>query len=751
MNKEACSYGSNRRKRGLPVGYVRVLEMLWGSVLGAINGSEEVATTLLKDMMTKRGEEWRSSVLDKWRTSGLLREVEHQLQTWDDPEKREISHEGDNGASSESELSEAPSVLGRWQLSEGLCLEETASDHNEVENTAGSEDTMAAKSDAAEVPSQSLSKSTPTLPIAATGATMTPESTHHPARLQPGIHNRTTEDRRSLPSNMWHLINVYFDYTHCWFPIIEKGDIYKVAHSFQVQSRDLTEKLHSTGSDAALWAILAFASRQDSAKHKTSHTKTTSQDAEASGRQFYITARDLIPSENGLFSIGHVQALLLLSLINCGAGAWSTAWILTGKAVRIAYEIGLCEPTRMNDPQASVDSFGRRTHVFFGCFILDTLISARLERPSHLRTNAIANIGLLLEDGIEEWSPWVTASGFQERHPWEAVQNQPVHITSTFNRLMQLVSILSDITCDGSASTISIAQYHNISRRLREWNETLPDYCQLPDPYYKELDENLRPLPHFLYLNILFASTATILELRSSIAGVCKDLPLVGSAQKEGTVSKHIEKLLECYSEAYNPITVFPLLELQAASAARHVNKFGAFSSTGTNAREAVPDILTKMVAQLKVVWSDNEGGIYRKPGISLPYHEFLSRNSPSLPPDSTSHNIGAQEADATPSSSKEVSFAPQPLPMNTMGQFIPNTAYDMSIQPDTFLNNSRSFLGPNYSPDITLPSLIQPPTESDIQTCEVEDYNDMVEQELHGDNTDWLFSQIVELYGSET
>ena len=43
-----CTYKANPKKRGLPTGYIRTLELLWGLVFCKIQGSEEVVRALLR-------------------------------------------------------------------------------------------------------------------------------------------------------------------------------------------------------------------------------------------------------------------------------------------------------------------------------------------------------------------------------------------------------------------------------------------------------------------------------------------------------------------------------------------------------------------------------------------------------------------------------------------------------------------------------------------------------------------------------
>lgn len=50
-----------------------------------------------------------------------------------------------------------------------------------------------------------------------------------------GVTPTTNVDMPELPSETWHLIDVYFSYTHSWLPIMEKHDLLRTSYQYSQQ------------------------------------------------------------------------------------------------------------------------------------------------------------------------------------------------------------------------------------------------------------------------------------------------------------------------------------------------------------------------------------------------------------------------------------------------------------------------------------------------------------------------------------
>ncbi|RMZ84106.1 hypothetical protein DV738_g513, partial [Chaetothyriales sp. CBS 135597] len=152
----------------------------------------------------------------------------------------------------------------------------------------------------------------------------------------------------------------------------------------------------------------------------------------------YEVSRKCIPFTEGLYVLGHVQALILLVLADILSNRWSQAWYAIGLASRV-----------IQDLVASAKILGKEeTATYQACFILDTLIAFRLQRMPQLRRTQLP--AYLVEDGHDEWEP-VAAAG-------PVASSEPGFLLSTFNRVTDLFAILNDRICspDGNSPTADL-------------------------------------------------------------------------------------------------------------------------------------------------------------------------------------------------------------------------------------------------------------------------------------------------------
>lgn len=119
-----CTYNSNPKKRGVPTGYIRALELLLGLVFNKIPGGEETVLALLKAANLPRRLATTVKDLDEsdvfyssWKNSTVLKEVDKTLMT---PEQPEDDHNKRDIAS--PDYAEAILSAGslEWHLPEGL-------------------------------------------------------------------------------------------------------------------------------------------------------------------------------------------------------------------------------------------------------------------------------------------------------------------------------------------------------------------------------------------------------------------------------------------------------------------------------------------------------------------------------------------------------------------------------------------------------------------------------------------------------
>ncbi|KAL7923544.1 hypothetical protein ACQKWADRAFT_289933 [Trichoderma austrokoningii] len=143
-----------------------------------------------------------------------------------------------------------------------------------------------------------------------------------------------TQRATKLPLNYRHLLNIYFSYTHCWFPILDREEIFATARICETQAgsiSDYARKDAITSSNlAVLWSTMAVAAFQDA----HSSAPLVSEGA-VSPIEIFSIARSLIPQEEDHFDISGIQANLLHAIILIGRENMLAASLITGKAMRL--------------------------------------------------------------------------------------------------------------------------------------------------------------------------------------------------------------------------------------------------------------------------------------------------------------------------------------------------------------------------------------------------------------------------------
>lgn len=459
-----CTYGSNPKKRGLPTGYVRGLEIMWGSIFLQIDGSQDAVAGLLKGAdggklraaMLGKDASTADELLDSWRKSAIAKEIENLLS----------GAENGGGEKNES-MADLTSPVDlnniKWQLPPGAVA---------VNGTPSRVDG----------------------PVQSSSA-WADDHVHQPVKPRPATESE-------LPSHTFGLLETYFAYTHSWFPIIEKTDILRLSYS-NAPERAAHGGGHMSGHYAALWAILAYTSAQNKTTPVDLSMNSKSGGPELSPAEIYQRARQYIPPEDEPYDIGHVQALLLLSLLQVAKRAWSAAWLFVGQAVRAASNLGITNRTNAEEDMRRSATVGKRhKHVGLGCFVLDTLISSRLGRKAYLSRMDATRLGHLDEDGLEEWAPWIPSSGvMNEMRGSQMGRKDPVHTLSCFNHLVTLMGIASDIN-----TTIPRGfDPQPLAEELRAWHQRLPPHSQL-SPH------TTCPAPPILVLHLGYLATHSSLQ-----------------------------------------------------------------------------------------------------------------------------------------------------------------------------------------------------------------------------------------------
>lgn len=553
-----CTYKANPKKRGLPTGYIRSLELLWGLVFQRIQGSEDVMRALLRSInlpshLATMGKEAEGSdtLLASFKNSTMLKDIERLLLILEQPEEErernlQVYSDGDTPLDVDGIL--ASSEAQEWQIPEGL-------EHRETPLPVGVSPSRASMINPAPRPSTYRTKECGVQ-----------TSTTDEFRSQPLPENLTADDHRmtststplQLPYNAWPLLDIYFSYTQCWFPILEKHDILRTAFQYTEGDVYMSHTAPGSGDHAALWAVLTLASLQDTSIREARNIGAQSHQS-LSSLQLYNIARGLIPTEHGPYEVGHVQALLILSLIKFGQQDWTMAWMLVGHAVRTAQALALDQPSfpsSSSRPTEQSKQLARAKHVFLGCFVLETLIAKQTSQCPSLRRGDVSRVGSINEDGLEEWHPWEDQTDLRSTQTSRtSMQRGPLHGLSTFNRLVSLVSILNDLCCLIQDHTLSRSQLESLELQLQTWASVLPK------SYRIDLQSHPPKLgsPHIFALEMTYWSIMSSVSQQIAIRERDQSIPNIPHKSRSMECSRQSLQLLQAYLETYSLSATVPI------------------------------------------------------------------------------------------------------------------------------------------------------------------------------------------------
>ncbi|KAI9924886.1 hypothetical protein ASPWEDRAFT_506359 [Aspergillus wentii DTO 134E9] len=597
-----CTYKANPKKRGVPTGYIRTLELLWGIVFCKIQGSEEVVRALLRaanipSHLATMGKEAEGSdtLLSSWKNSIVLREIERILAFLDQPEEEQ---EKANRVSTDSpQEAEGSSVLSsdtlEWQIPEGF--------------GDGRETSLPAAFSPVKTPKLGSTTNLYTSRATRDSGTQTlpsddvPTGTHGPlidefpqtlTTFPPSKDGTGT--RLELPSNAWSLLDIYFSYTQCWFPILEKHDILRTAFRDTAGEMRVSSSSPGSGDYAALWAVLTFASIQEASITNTRQFTDLPSDR-PDPEQLYATARSLIPLENGVYEIGHVQAIMLLSLVKFGQQEWTAAWMLVGQAVRISRSLGI------DHPPAAIEEgkpAARSKHVFLGCFILETLIATKTGQVPTLRKEDLMRVGPVNEDGLEEWHPWEDQTGLRPtKSSRDSFHRGPLHALSTFNRLVSLVSILNELCCLKQNLTYSIPQLELLERQLQLW------VTALPKSYRVDLQTTKLASPHIFGLEMMYEGIVTCMSLQFAMQEGGRNIADAPCRKRAIESSKRSLLLLQTYMENYSLSATSPTFGMMLTFGLNAPGE-GAIPQSSSELEYGLKSKLQTFSSHLTSVWS---------------------------------------------------------------------------------------------------------------------------------------------------
>lgn len=420
---------------------MRGLEILLGLIFHSIEGCQRSVVSILKGESAiaspgGREQETASTVnvlVDAWRNSLSWKELDRILSTVESGEDEELTARDLHDRLDEA-LKRALSIKEEATTSAMLCAAPPP-DNQAVVLDHGS---------ASDVVGSPLTQEDGGISTTQTGAIESP-----PNDIPPG-------DLSNLSQDWTQLLDIYFANTNCCIPIVLRNDAFRTAYTISTESKGNDANQLPLGDQACLLSMLAYARYTQCiaiGKH------SSRQDLQEHFASLFAQASQLIRSYESRRDLGDIQAMLVFTLLHYSQGNLGLAWSFVGKAVYHAVELSLLNSGATQSPP--LDDRGKR--VVLSCFVLETLLSARLHRRPYMRTSDIQSVGLLDADCIEEWEPWRPTGLSSSAAACSSAQpsHQPAKILSTFNLLVQTSTILNDkLQCHNHDTDKRVPQGH---------------------------------------------------------------------------------------------------------------------------------------------------------------------------------------------------------------------------------------------------------------------------------------------------
>ena len=653
---QPCSYDPHAKKRGLPEGYVRGMEKLWALSMCNIDGFEDTMLAMLGTTAESAGR--REKLISVWSDDGSSESLHETWKT-----SRLYS-------ALEKLLSNSEASLTTGKRSRNLLDDYSENSHGQWGYRVARDSTP-------------LGAEAPRILRPAIGS---PNAKR--ARISQTSNGRDASQSGNgpqslqLPAQTSQLLDMYFATTHSWFPIVAKHNILRASYLYANAPFSIATTSAGSGDHAALWAILSYTITQSPASSRVNPTGAVSL-----AKKYYTVSRNLIPSEKDRYELGHIQALLLLSLVNIGLEDWTAAWLLSGQAVRMAIAMGL---GAFADTRRS-DELRQGKAVFLGCFVIDSLLSFRLSRCPAMSSNDLATVGLLEEDGLEEWNSWVDVlppTGVS--HGKNPPRRGPLLSLSCFNRLVELASVLNKTSRNLSMGYKASNFAQHLVMDLKQWDDGLPLGCRLigPESIYPERHSAL--LPHQSYLGLTYVATLLWLYLRliPGEQGLHRSQrPATEGAKKLlyrglSMISQHLENFPMC---GLPPIFEFGLRTIseQALSLRQTVDSSDTFPFTrwAEEFRQKTADLMSSWPVYGSLVSSMDRW--QKLNNVSIASQSYRANSAPLLP-GATSMHVAMQPPIAHNLSPDQGSYA-----SSILGISIP--ADGQSLTPkDTIMENTE-------------------------------------------------------------
>ncbi|KAK7205270.1 hypothetical protein BZA70DRAFT_277748 [Myxozyma melibiosi] len=323
---------------------------------------------------------------------------------------------------------------------------------------------------------------------------MIPQSTEAGAKLADEVLHKP------LPSDISHLLSLYFVTMHSWLPILDRFGVIKLAHQGSSQTTNET-RMRDVADRGILWAVLALSTAHLDGGCKVRDTSSTSTlsrcDLYADYALTSLSAAQALISESSDPFAPLACAVLqsLLSLLYLSKGLWADSWHFISSACRYALDTGSFLDSLPASSEAYATSEARaefrrrRLRAWAGFCVIDTIVASRTGMMPNIRAKDWP-LPAVEETGADEWDVYQPPEfPNAEGH----IHANPARCLSVFNQYMALVRIWNTVltsrlyhpmresgSANGSSTAALLAKkVEYFVEELKTWESGLPSHCFL--------------------------------------------------------------------------------------------------------------------------------------------------------------------------------------------------------------------------------------------------------------------------------
>ncbi|THX81558.1 hypothetical protein D6D04_04002 [Aureobasidium pullulans] len=272
---------------------------------------------------------------------------------------------------------------------------------------------------------------------------------------------------------------------------------------------------------------------------------------------FSKRAKALLELELDEPKVATVQGLAIMSCHEVSFMQDTRAWLYSGMAVRLAFDLGLHISTQkyVDEGSMSHEESNARNIAVWGCFMNDRDCGLYLGRPFHSNIKDLASDLPIVNNTHESTSMWTAVmsggSAPENVQPLLNAQNPLMEKSIALHLIMS--SLGHQLYASENTTNLELQRLaHDTFAQLRDWRENLPTELDLDMTTL----ETTKTLPHILVLHMHYALLVIILHRPFCSRYYVQPRPLVGRGPQHAREmciqsAVDIAKLLVCYKRQY--------------------------------------------------------------------------------------------------------------------------------------------------------------------------------------------------------